>query len=287
MLPNFFVVGAAKCGTTSLALYMGLHPEIHIPSLSEARFFAEPDPLRPFPGRRVDDLHEYEALFESDLPMRGEVCGSYSQYPWRRGVPGRIHEMVDEPRFIYIVGDPVKRVESHYVQLLAEEDEGRSIDEVLGDIEASEHPVICPGRYAEQLEQYLAMFSSQDMLVIDQDDLLQRRRPTLERLFTFLGVDAAYWTPEFDAMRNRGADHRRLSSGLYGRLRQSGLRQAIDVAPPAIRAPLLRSARHLLTAKVTRPLLDTELRARLEKHYAPDVESLRKLTGMAFDGWSL
>ncbi len=287
MLPNFFVIGAAKCGTTSLALYMGLHPEIHMSPLGEARFFAAPDPRRPFPGRRVGDLPEYESLFESDVPMRGEVCGSYSQYPWRPGVPQRIRRLVAEPRFVYIVGDPVKRVESHYVQLVAEEAERRAIDEVLEDIEASEHPVICPGRYVQQLEQYLAIFASEDVLVIDQDELLKRRRSTLERLFRFLEVDAAYWTPEFDAMRNRSADHRRLSSGLYGRLRQGGFRHAVDAVPPTVRAPLLRSARRVLAAKVTRPLLDADLRVRLERHYRPEVDSLRSLTGMTFDGWSL
>ncbi len=287
MLPNFFVIGAAKCGTTSLAFYLGLHPDIHISPINEPRFFTAPDPLRPFPGRRVGDLSEYESLFDSDASLRGEICGSYSQHPWRPGVPRRIHELVPEARFVYIVGDPIKRVESHYMQAVAEEGETRSIDAVLGDIEDPQHPAICPGRYARQVDRYLAEFPGERMLIVDQDDLLHRRRSTLSSIFLFLGVDADYWSAEFDLTRNRSSDHRRLSSGLYGRLRKSGIRTAVRAMPSSVRAPMLKPVRRALAGRVTRPLLDVALRARLEDHFRPEVERLRALTGKPFDGWSL
>ena len=224
MLPNFFVIGAAKCGTTSLALYLAEHREIHLSPVNEPRFFAAPDPLRPFPGRRIGELAEYEALFASSAPLRGEVCGAYSQHPWRPGVARRIHRLVPEARFVYLVGDPIRRVESHYIQTVAEEGETRPIAEALGAIEDPMHPAICPGRYAQQLDQYLAVFGQERVLVVDQDDLRARRRETLSAIFAFLGVDPAYGSPVFTQTLNRSADHRQLSSGIYGRLRASRLR---------------------------------------------------------------
>jgi hypothetical protein len=287
VLPNFFVIGAAKCGTTSLSLYLAQHPEIHLPSVIEPRFFAAPDPDRPFPGRRVGVLSEYEALFATDAPLRGEVCGAYSQHPWRPGVAGRIHALVPDARFVYLVGDPVKRVESHYVQTVAEEREMRPIAQALGDIERPEHPAVCPGRYAQQLEQYLLHFSSDRMLVVDQDDLLSSRAETLSSIFSFLGVDAGFRSVAFTQTRNRSADHRQLSSGLYGRLRAGRLRAAMRTLPPSLRDPLLRPLRRGLAREIARPTLDAALRTRLQAHFAPEVARLRQLTGKSFAGWSV
>jgi hypothetical protein len=287
VLPNFFVIGAAKCGTTSLALYLAQHPEIHLPSVIEPRFFAAPDPERPFPGRRVGELSEYEALFDTNAPLRGEVCGAYSQYPWRAGVAQRIHYLIPDARFVYLVGDPIKRVESHYVQTVAEEHETRPIAEALGDIESPLHPAICPGRYAQQLEQYLLHFSEDRVLVIDRDDLLDRRQTTLSSVFSFLGVDAEFRSVAFAQTHNRSADHRRLSSGLYGRLRAGRLRAAMRTLPPSLRDPLLAPLRRALAHEVVRPSLDAPLRARLEAHFAPEVTRLRQLTGKPFADWSI
>jgi hypothetical protein len=287
MLPNFFVIGAAKCGTTSFASYLAQHEQIHVSPVNEPRFFAAPDPERPFPGRRVGERSEYEALFDSDAPLRGEVCGAYSQHPWRAGVARRIHALVPDARFVYLVGDPIRRVESHYVQTVAEEGEMRPIGEALGDIEDPQHPAVCPGRYAQQLDQYLALFDRERVLVVDQDDLLSRRQQTLTDVFAFLGVDPQYSSPAFAQTLNRGAEHRVLSTGAYGRLRASPLRMAVRTLPPSLRAPLLTPIRRTLARKVSRQALDGDLRARLEAHFAPEVARLRQLTGQSFAGWSI
>jgi hypothetical protein len=287
MLPNFFVIGAAKCGTTSLARYLAQHPEIHLSPVDEPRFFAAPDPQRPFPGGRVGELSEYEALFDSSAPLRGEVCGAYSQHPWRQGVAGRIHDLVPDARFVYLVGDPIRRAESHYVQTVAEEGETRPIAEALGDIEDPQNPAICPGRYVWQLEQYLAIFPEDSVLVVDQDDLASRRQESLSAIFAFLGADSAYSSPAFARQHNRSADHRRLSSGLYGRLRAGPLRSAVRALPPSLRSPLLSPVRRALARQISRPSLDPTLRSRLEQHFAPEVARLRQITGKSLAGWSI
>jgi Sulfotransferase family len=287
MLPNFFVIGAAKCGTTSLTLYLDAHPEVHVSAIAEPRFFAAPDPARPFPGRRIGDLGDYEALFDSEAPMRGEVCGAYSQHPWRPGVPERIRELVPDARFVYLVGDPIRRVESHYVQTLAEEGETRTIDAVIGDIEQPENPVVCPGRYAQQAKRYLDTFGDGRMLIVDQDELLHERRATLSAIFSFLGVERDYRSATFDQQRNRGSEHRRLSSGIYGRLRETRVRGALAAAPRPVRQALLKPVRMALTEKVARAPLQALARSRLEEHFRPEVEWLRSHTGKQFAGWSI
>jgi Sulfotransferase domain len=287
VLPNFFVIGAAKCGTTSLAAYLAQHPEIHVSPVKEPRFFARAESGHPFPGRRVGSRAEYEALFDSDAPARGEASAAYSQHPRRAGVAARIRELIPDARFIYLVGDPIRRVESHYVQTVAEEGEERPIAEVLGNIEDPCHPAICPGRYAQQLHQYLSLFPEDQLLVIDRDELLEHRGPTLSEVFAFLGVDPDYESAAFAQTHNRSADHRNISSGLYGRLRRGPLRAAIRAVPPSLREPVLRRLRQALADEVSRPLLERSLRARLEAEFAPEVTRLRELTGKRFAGWSI
>jgi Sulfotransferase family len=287
MLPHFFVIGAAKCGTTSLSSYLAEHPGIQLSRLNETRFFTLEDPDRPFPGTRVAGLSDYEALFDAERLVRGEVCGAYSQHPWRPGVAARIHGLVPDARFVYLVGDPVRRVESHYIQTVAEEGETRPIATALGDIEIDDHPAVCPGRYAQQLEQYLTLFPRERILVVDRDELLGAREQTLSEIFSFLGIDPTFRSDAFSQTRNLSADHRRLSSGLYGRLRSGRMRHGLTALPPPLRERLVGRARRTLAAEIPRPTLEPGLRSRLEEHFAPEVARLREMTGKSFAGWSV
>lgn len=288
MLPNFFVIGAAKCGTTSLAYYLEGHPQVHMSPIKETRFFAAPDPRRPFGGPRVERLSDYESLFDSHAPARGEASPAYSQHPWRPGVPERIHELLPRARFVYLVGDPLKRFVSHYRQAVAQTGETRPIAQIVSDdAGAAEDPLICAGRYALQLERYLEVFGAERVLVLDQDELLRERRSALRRVFEFLGVDGSFWSDEFAQVRNRGAEHRRVSSGLYGRMRASALRGALGALPADVRTGLVRPVRRLIAPAVGEVALDASLRRRLEACYRPEVMRLRELTGQSFGGWSL
>ena len=287
MLPHFLVIGAAKCGTTSLSSYLDEHPGIQLSRISETRFFAPEAPGRPFPGARIARQSDYEGLFDAQQLLRGEVCGAYSQHPWRSGVAERIHRLIPAARLVYLVGDPVRRVESHYVQTVAEEGETRPISAALGDIEIRDHPAVCPGRYAQQLERYLALFPQERILVVDRDDLLGEREETLSEIFSFLGVDPTFRSDAFSQTRNVSSDHRRLSSGLYGRLRSGPLRQGLAALPPPLRERLVGRARQSLAAEIPRPRIEPSLRSRLEEHFAPEVERLRKMTGKRFAGWSV
>jgi hypothetical protein len=287
MLPHFFVIGAAKCGTTSLSHYLGEHPGIQLSRTSETRFFTPENQARPFPGVRIARLSDYEGLFDAQRLVRGEVCGAYSQHPWRAGAAERIRDLIPAARFVYLVGDPVRRVESHYVQTVAEEGETRPISTALGNIEIDDHPAVCPGRYAQQLDRYLALFPQERILVVDRDELLGERERTLSEIFSFLGVDPAFRSEAFSQTRNLSADHRRLSTGLYGRLRSGPLKQGLAALPAPLRERLVGRARQALAAEVPRPKLDPGLRSRLEEHFAPEVERLREMTGQSFAGWSV
>ncbi len=279
MLPNFFVIGAAKCGTTSLSHYLTCHPEVHMSAIKETRFFAAPDPDRPFGGPRVELLSEYQSLFRSAAAARGEASPAYSQHPWRPGVPERIHELIPDARFVYLVGDPVVRLVSHYRQAVSQTGETQPLARIvldgMGDAGEMEHPFVCAGRYALQIERYLEVFPAAQLLVLDQDELRHDRGAALSRVFAFLGVDPAYRSEQFALERNRGAEHRRVSSGLYGRLRASALHGMLERLPSGARERLVQSARRALAP----PVEDVALRRTREGASKPTTD--RKSRGCA------
>src|SRR4051812_3543375 len=147
--------------------------------IKEPAFFLAPDPDRPLTVPRISDLTEYEGLFESDRSVRGESSPGYSHHPFRSGVPERIHALVPDARFVYLVGDPVRRIVSQYLQRVAYEGERRSLAEALADAPDPMNRYVAASRYATQVERYLERFPADRMHVIDQDDLRRRREETL------------------------------------------------------------------------------------------------------------
>jgi len=290
-LPTFFIIGAPAAGTTSLHYYLDQHPEIQMSAVKEPRFFApHPDPLNP-PNtinakRRISHLGQYEQLFDTAVKVRGEASVDYANYPRREGVPERIKQLVPEAKFIYLVRDPIARTLSHYQHRVAVEGERRSLREALGDHPDPSSICICPSLYASQLGLYLDHFSQESILVIDQADLLSDRRSTLGGVFAFLSVDDRIDSSRFEEELGSNRERRIYPPG-YARLRGPVVPAPLRWIPRGIRRPLRRSMEQILWPPLKPPILDDELRARLEALYAGEVERLRALTGKTFSTWSI
>jgi hypothetical protein len=285
-LPNFFIVGAAKAGTTSLHYYLDQHPQIGMSTDKEPNFFSGPANGIPYPLGRVDSLPAYERLFDPAFPVRGEASVGYTNHPRRQGVPERIKELVPEAKFVYVVRDPVARTVSHYQHRVAAEGERRSLPEALGDLSDPYSVYLCPSFYARQLELYLDSFPPERILVLDQANLLADREATLREVFSFLSVDEAFSSAQFDDELYRSGD-RRVYPAAYSRLIAPLEASAKRLLPRGLRRSLRRSVERVLWRPVPRPALPDELRARLEELFADEVERLRALTGKTFPGWSL
>ena len=119
--PNFFMVGAPKCGTTALYWYLSPHPNIFLSKLKEPHFFATD--LGSYPA--VKTLEHYTGLFAKSTSEHLSV-GEASVYYLRSSVAvSNIHEFNPEARIIAMLRNPVEMVYSLHSQLLywAEESE--------------------------------------------------------------------------------------------------------------------------------------------------------------------
>jgi hypothetical protein len=275
-LPNLFVIGAPKCGTTSLHHYLDQHPEVTMTTVKEPFVFVKPD--------WREQLARYAELIPGDARLRGESSTVYSQHPHFPGVPARIAEVTPDPRFIYMVRDPIERAIAHYRQHVVDGKESRQLSEALADYEEEASTFLCASRYATQLRLYLEHFEPDRILVLDQRDLLEQRTPTLERVFEFLGVPADVSSPQFERQLNRAEDHR-LETTLGRRVRGSTPFRAVRrlPLPGALRRPL----RRLVSRPIATGKLDPDLRRRIAGSLREEVAWLREFSGLELAGWSV
>ena len=109
-IPNLFIIGAMKSGTTSLHEYLNEHPDIFMSNVKEPGYFAECMNYYP------KDLAWYESLFKEAKGemIIGESSTNYTKLPICTDVVNKIWEFNPDARFIYVMRDPIKRVISHY-----------------------------------------------------------------------------------------------------------------------------------------------------------------------------
>ncbi len=197
--PNFFLVGAAKAGTTSIYEYLSQHPEVFFPRIKEPHFFTQvrPSHQQRFFTDTISDRTEYAHLYEKacGYTIIGDASPSYL---WHPEVPSRIRTQVPEARIVIILRDPVERAYSHYLMDYREGVQNLSFYDALIDDMAREEKgwgisslYFELGQYAEQVKRYLKTFPSQQIRIIFFDDLRRDIRCVLNELAKFLQIDTS------------------------------------------------------------------------------------------------
>ena len=126
--PNFFIVGTAKAGTTSLYEYLKQVPMIFMSSRKEPYFFVN-DVLNRDSSNPIRNRREYLNLFKN---ARNEVAiGESSLYLWYPESAELIHKEVPDARIIIILRNPIERAYSHYLMLMRGGEEKMSFHEAL------------------------------------------------------------------------------------------------------------------------------------------------------------
>jgi hypothetical protein len=204
-VPDFFIVGQPKSGTTALYTMLRRHPQIFMPDNKEPWFFAEELHNRtpPRPAGTPTTLDQYLKLFESATAAQ-RVGEATPFYLWSRTAAARIAEVQPDARIIAILREPASLLHSLHLQFVQtyvetendfrkamslEEDRrgGRSVPRYTYWPDAllySEHV-----RYVEQLRRYHALFPSEHVLVLLYDDFRRDNEATVRTVLRFLEID--------------------------------------------------------------------------------------------------
>ncbi|PZD73251.1 hypothetical protein C1752_02324 [Acaryochloris thomasi RCC1774] len=204
-LPNFIIIGPAKCGTTSLCHYLGQHPEIYISPAKEPRFFAPefyatpPNSLvRKGARRKQMGLQEYKSLFRGVTTEKaiGEASTEYMFFPKS---PNRIKELIPQAKLITVLRNPCDRAFSAYCYQRRDGAENLTFKEALEEEEKRSKEDWRPGWrykeagfYYEQISRYSELFSPQQLKIFLYEELNQNPLDTLKNIFKFLEVDSGF-----------------------------------------------------------------------------------------------
>jgi hypothetical protein len=273
-LPTTVVIGAQKCGTSTLHYYMGFHPEIAASKPKELNFFIEE-------RNWTRGLDWYRSHFDAAKPVRLESSPNYTTWPHHEGIPERMAEVVPEAKLIFVVRDPVARIEAHWVHNYAKRRERGTV------IETITHPTttyVLRSRYFMQLERFLRFYDRDRILVFQQSDLRHRRLETLREVFEFVGVDPDFQHKSFRTVRHRTSKKRRATrAGM--KVQQWSRTDWGRRVPKALWNYTEAGLR--LSKPIERPNLREELPDDVLEVLREDAMKLREFTGRDFANWSI
>ena len=286
-IPDFFIVGHHKSGTTALYEMLRRHPQIYMPELKEPRYFAHDlreqfEPVRT--ERLPHTLQEYLALFDRATP--GQITGEASPSYLRSTVAARaIAELQPNARIIAILREPASFVRSFHLQLV--QDGVETETDLRSAVEAEEIARSSQTlrrysdhvEYVEQLRRFEDAFGRERMLVLIYEDFRADNRAALESVLTFLGVDAGVPIETLDANPTVRVRSRRLSrivNGFYagrGPVRRA-LKSAVKAVTPERmhRGAFQAVRRRVLYAKP--PPVDEAFELELRRRFTPQVVAL-------------
>jgi sulfotransferase family protein len=288
-IPDFFIVGAPKCGTTALNDYLARHPDVFVPERKEIHFFGS-DLV--FTSPRIDRA-AYLRLFDR---WDGEKRAGEASV-WYLGSERAAREILEfnpDARAVIMLRHPVDVMYSlhsqgvyggtedleDFAQALAAEPErrrGGRLPRRFRNTMGFRYREAA--RFVEPLRRYFEAFGRERTHVILFDDFRRDVAGVYRGVCAFLGVDPDF-RPRFEVL-NPNKDV--WSEGLRDVLRfaspvtRAGLRAMLPSS--LVRESLKRRLLSLNTRHVPRPPMDAELRGRLEEEFRPQIEELSELLG--------
>ena len=238
--PSFFIIGANKCGTSSLYRYLVAHPNVLPCAHKEPNFFGEHD--ADYIASHID---EYFALFptaEDTGPVSlawevsdeagGErhttitverrpgchyITGEATASTFHDVSPALLHRHLPDTKLIVAVRDPVERAYSHHRMYRRFYESGYDREGPVGDFDtdvAAEldahrrgEPTryLAPGFYVDLLEAWEAVYGRSNVLVLTTDDLADAGAAdaTMSRLESYLGLPGGHDTAVLGRRFNR------------------------------------------------------------------------------------
>lgn len=289
-LPDFYILGAPKCGTTSLSEWLSRHSQTFISDPKEPCFFNTDLNL----PHRVRTLNEYGSLFEAAGPNQivGEATTGYLS---SKVALSQILKTTPNAKFIICVRDPASLFISLHAQRLKEGYEsirdatqawdalerrrqGKSLPAICPDAKLLDYTLFCS--VGSQVRRVHELVGASRVHVIFLEDLSQKPTETYSTICTFLGIDFEKGSKPLHS--NSGLVPRSLwvaqTLRLLGRARRS-----VRLPPLGVGRRINR--RNLVTKSASETSKDRALHPVLSEYFADEVEQLATLLGRDLSHW--
>lgn len=295
MKPNFFIIGAPKCGTTSLTAWLAEHPQVWMSPQKEPHFFsgvAIPPERKPSADM---DLVAYERLFAGagvEHVAVGEASTSYLLHA-DVAVPA-ILSYSPKAKFVVCLRNPIQMAISLHRQRVFDGEEdltdfadawaaadnrrrGFNLPRYCIDPEMSDYPHAC--LLGRQVEALFGLVDRRRVLVLLLDDMRRSADETYRQVLRFLDVEGDS-RGSFPVL-NEGKERRsravnRLQTLAWRAKRGTGIRRSFGV---------LRRLDQWNRRGSRGSTVDQRTAAMLRAYFREDVERLGSLIGRDLSGW--
>lgn len=297
MRPNFFIVGAPKCGTTALSKYLSEHPNIFISGVKEPHYFAEDLPKY----RHVTKESDYLSMFDGANAASHRVGEASVFYLYSKVALEKIKSFDPNARIIVMLRNPLDMVYSMHSQLLYTRDEtianfamawslcgkrkqGQEIPKCCRDEKLLFYDEI--GMLGAQIERLLDIFPRDQVKIIFYDDFASNTASVYQDVLGFLGLSFDERT-SFPVVNS----NKRYRSSL---LAQFTKKTPLVLVRNAMRVKsflgisswgVLDRLKNINRSIEKRPPLETDLKTQLADCFRDDIKKLALLTDRDLSVW--
>lgn len=292
--PNFFIIGAPKCGTTSLAIWLSEHPNIYMSPVKEPNFFCSD-----LNFGLISSLEKYEGLFKQANDIHIAVGEASTWYLFSQVAVPKIEKTYPEARYIVMVRNPLEMAHSLYCfnllrdehisdfktawKLSNERGQKRAVRPLVLEPRKLDYQKVCC--LGEQLERFFAIVPREKVLVLLLDDIKEDSRREYLKVLRFLHVpdDGRMEFP----VKNQASEDRfpLLQKWVYtlGRVwhpvkKKLGIVRSFGIMKPISNFGVISRSRPTISIDVRQELLD---------YFKNDIEKLSYLINRDLLHWLL
>jgi len=194
VLPNFLVLGAQKCGTTSIHNYLSAHPDIFLPRQKETKYFVDESEYK-------KGIDYYSNVYFSDWNGEKAIGEVDPDYLYFKNTYSRIMGDLGKPKLIFLFRNPIDRAFSHYLMTYRRNLEKLDFDDAIsiedkriseGYYENFHYSYVNRGLYFSQVKRYLEYWDISDMHFVISEKLRSNPKEEIRKCLNFIDVNSDF-----------------------------------------------------------------------------------------------
>lgn len=286
---DFFLVGAARCGTTTLYSYLKNHEAVFLPNVKEPNYFSEvespkkedytlPEPNKKYHAKIIKSESVYDALYRNAKKnqLKGDTSPSYI---WDRNTAKKIYEHNHKAKIIISLRHPVDRAYSHYIMnYYTGVDTNKSFSEALksepNTMWGSCNQYLEMSAYYEQVKIYYDLFPKDQIKILVYEDWISNLQEEVEGIFEFLKIEPSEAVYNNEVNSNKIKPIKKIR--LLNMLRQNSIKGVIKKVLGQEHIDNLKARFFNVDVEIEK--IDAELRCKLYSGFEEDIKKLSQLT---------
>jgi hypothetical protein len=294
--PDIIILGAAKCGTTSLAFYLKQHPDVFMPRKEPGFFAYHNRPMSEIPSgirdRQMIDADKYTAMYSSAgerLICDSSVAHFTNHAHTIRNIQKVYGSKVNELKTFLMLRNPVDRAFSHYLMFVKNGLETLSFEEAIKPENVNTRidqqlgfDYLGGSMYYKRVKEFLEAFPQTKVYLTE--DLKGKR----EFLNGFLDSCGLRNDVDIDVDTRLNPSGIPKNKGLIRALHHRNFAKQFlkKILPDKIQFKLISAKSKMIEKSIERVEMNPETRARIASEvFADDIEKLEELIGRDLSKW--